>query len=90
MIKVKYFASLRTLAGKEEDQFDLGGKTTVLKLSEAISKTLPVIGKMMREKKIMISVNYDVVTPDDVVNDGDEVALLPPFSGGVNQRNPLS
>lgn len=84
MIKVKYFASLRTIAGKEEDRFDLGSKTTVLKLSEAIGKTLPSIGKMMREKKIMISVNYDVVTPEAVVNDGDEVALLPPFSGGTN------
>ena len=84
MIKVKYFASLRTIAGKEEDQFELGNETTVLKLSEAIGKTLPVIGEMMRAKKIMVSVNLDVATPDTVVKDGDEVALLPPFSGGTN------
>mgnify|MGYP001591696142 CR=1 FL=1 len=84
MIKVKYFATLRSIAGKEEDRFDLGGKTTVLKLSEAISKTSPVIGEMIREKKVMVSVNHEVVRLDDVVNDGDEVALLPPFSGGTN------
>ncbi|MEE9259189.1 MAG: MoaD/ThiS family protein [Nitrospinaceae bacterium] len=30
----------------------------------------------------MVSVNQDVVSPDAVIQDGDEVALLPPFSGG--------
>lgn len=84
MIKVKYFATLKNLAKKEEDQFDLGPKTTVQALSEAIGKTLPEIGKMMREKKVMISVNFEVVKPDATINDGDEVALLPPFSGGID------
>ncbi|MBI4382846.1 MAG: MoaD/ThiS family protein [Nitrospinae bacterium] len=83
MIKVKYFASLKTMAGKEEDRFDLGRETTVLKLSEAIGKTSPAIGEMVREKKVMVSVNQDVVLPDAVIHDGDEVALLPPFSGGA-------
>ncbi len=31
----------------------------------------------------MISLNYDVVPLDTVVKDGDEIALLPPFSGGI-------
>lgn len=84
MITVKYFATLKKMAGKEEDQFDLGRNTTVRNLSEVIGKTLPEIGKMIREKKVMISVNYDVVSIDALINDGDEVALLPPFSGGID------
>ncbi len=84
MIKVKYFATLKKMAGKEEDQFDLGQTSTVRNLSEVIGKSLPEIGKMIREKKVMISVNYDVVSIDSPINDGDEVALLPPFSGGIN------
>lgn len=84
MITVKYFATLKKMAGKEEDQFDLGHNTTVRNLSEVIGKTLPEIGKMIREKKVMISVNYDVVSIDALINDGDEVALLPPFSGGID------
>lgn len=84
MIKVKYFATLKNLARKEEDQFDLGPKSTIQELSEAIGRTLPEIGKMIREKKVMISVNFEVVKPDSIIIDGDEVALLPPFSGGIN------
>jgi molybdopterin converting factor subunit 1 len=82
MITVKYFASLRPMAGKEEDQFNLGSETTLERLSEEISKTAPKIGEMMRGKKVMISVNHEVVVPGAVIRDGDEVALLPPFSGG--------
>lgn len=83
MVTVKYFASLRQIAGKEEDQFNLNGETTVLQLGDIIAQTQPQIGKMVREKKIAISVNQDVVALDALVQDGDEVALLPPFSGGL-------
>ena len=70
------------MAGKEEDQFNLGSETTLERLSKEISKTAPKIGEMMRGKKVMISVNHEVVVPGAVIRDGDEVALLPPFSGG--------
>jgi len=83
MIIVKYFASLKNIAGKEEEHLDLANGSTVLDLSQAISKTNPQLGKMMHDKKVMISVNMDVVTLDHTLNDGDEVALLPPFSGGI-------
>jgi len=83
MITVKYFAQLRQMAGREEEQFDLGPQVTIDQLSDAIGKTLPRIGELVRDKKVMISVNYDVVPADHVIQDGDEVALLPPFSGGL-------
>ena len=38
--------------------------------------------KKIRENKIMVSVNMDVVQSGAVIKDGDEIALLPPFSGG--------
>ena len=82
MITVKYFASLRSIAGKDEDQFSLGSETTLEKLCYEISKTAPSIGDMILRNKIMISVNLNVVSLDAIIKDGDEVALLPPFSGG--------
>ncbi len=82
MITLKYFASLRSIAGKEEEHLDLGGQTTVQKLSEVLSKDNPQIGEMIQGKKIMVSVNQDVAALDTVIHDGDEVAFLPPFSGG--------
>ena len=82
MITVKYFANLRSIAGKEEDQFDMGSETTLKYLSHEISKTAPKIGEMILGKKIMVSVNLDVASLEAIIKDGDEVALLPPFSGG--------
>jgi molybdopterin converting factor subunit 1 len=83
MITVKYFANLKQMAGKDEDQFDINEGTTLEQLSELIGQNVPQLGTMVREKKVMISVNYDMVPMDTVVKDGDEIALLPPFSGGI-------
>ena len=82
MVTLKYFASLRSIAGKEEERLDLGNETTVQKLSETLAKITPQIGEMIQGKKILVSVNQDVATLDTVIHDGDEVAFLPPFSGG--------
>ena len=83
MVTVKYFANLKQMAGKDEDQFDVKEGTTLEQLSDLIKQSVPQLGDMVREKKVMISVNYDVVPLDTVLKNGDEVALLPPFSGGI-------
>jgi len=83
MVTLKYFASLKSIAGKEEERLDLGSETTVQQLSEALSKTAPQIAEMIRGKKIIVSVNQNVAALDTVIHDGDEVAFLPPFSGGA-------
>lgn len=51
MITVKYFAQLRQMAGKDEDQFDLGAQVTLDQLSDAIGTSLPKIGELVRDKK---------------------------------------
>lgn len=83
MITVKYFAALKGIAGKEQDHFDLGAETTLAELCAAIEQTQPQIGEMIRQKKTLVSVNLDMAPLDSIVRDGDEVALLPPFSGGA-------
>lgn len=82
MIDIIYFASLKTIAGKDQESLDLGPETTVRQLAEIISKTSPQLGEMIREKKVMISVNQDMADSETIIHDGDEVAFLPPFSGG--------
>jgi MoaD family protein len=83
MVTVKYFANLKQMAGKDEDQFDINEGTTLAQLSDLIKQSVPQIGDMVLEKKVMISLNYDVVPLDTVVKDGDEIDLLTPFSGGI-------
>lgn len=83
MITLKYFASLKSIAEKEDDRLDIENPITIDQLSDIISKTVPKMGEMIREKKVLISVNQEMASIDTIIHDGDEVAFLPPFSGGT-------
>jgi molybdopterin converting factor subunit 1 len=82
MITVKFFASLKTIAEKEEEHIEVQSPISMDQLSDIISKTSPNMGDIIRDNKIMISVNQEMADADTVIHDGDEVAFLPPFSGG--------
>ena len=83
MITLKYFASLKSIAEKEEDHLDIENPITIDQLSDIISKTTPKMGEMIREKKVLITINQEMASVDTIIHDGDEVAFLPPFSGGT-------
>jgi sulfur-carrier protein len=82
MITVKFFASLKAIAEKEEEHIEVQSPISMDQLSDIISKTSPKMGDIIRDNKIMISVNQEMADSDTVIHDGDEVAFLPPFSGG--------
>ena len=82
MITVKYFASLKAIAEKEEEKIEVQSFISMDQLSDIISKTSPKMADIIRDNKIMISVNQEMADADTVIHDGDEVAFLPPFSGG--------
>ena len=82
MITVKFFASLKAIAEREEDRIEIENSISMDQLSEIISKTSPKMGDIIRNKKVMISVNQEMADSDTIIHDGDEVAFLPPFSGG--------
>ena len=82
MITVKFFASLKAIAEKEEEQIEAQNYISMDQLSDIISKTSPKMADIIRDNKIMISVNQEMADADTVIHDGDEVAFLPPFSGG--------
>ena len=82
MITIKFFASLKTIAEMEEKIIEVSNSISMDQLSEIISKTSPKMGEFIREKKVMSSVNQEMADSDTIIHDGDEVAFLPPFSGG--------
>lgn len=83
MITVKFFANLKKMAGAEEVKLDIGDKATMDGFIGFISKHYPEIGNLLKEKRLLVSINQEVADTSTVINKGDEVALLPPFSGGV-------
>jgi molybdopterin synthase sulfur carrier subunit len=77
MNKVLFFAHLRDAVGEEFLTVDASGKTVAeLKVELAAQYRLP------KMDTVMTAVNEEFATNDEVINDGDEIAFIPPVSGG--------
>ncbi len=81
MITVKLFAILKERARKGELTLSLP-IGTVADLLREVSREYPELDGILTPDQIMISVNQEFVKKDALVKDGDEVAFMPPFSGG--------
>lgn len=82
MITVRFFAMLKGLAGTETKTFDTGGRVTVGELKKVVAGELPRLAEALGSRSILVSVNQEFAGDNTVVEEGDEVAFLPPFSGG--------
>jgi molybdopterin synthase catalytic subunit/molybdopterin converting factor small subunit len=83
MITVRLFGMTKMLAGNQGSlSLNVAHGLQVKDLIGAIEASHPAIGELIQKKKVLVSVNQDIAHDDTVINDGDEVALLPPFAGG--------
>jgi molybdopterin converting factor subunit 1 len=82
MVKVRFFAVLKKIVGKEEVVLDVEKGTTLEQLLSRLERDLPPLQQVMKEGKVLISVNQEVVPKECLIQNGDEVAFLPPFAGG--------
>lgn len=78
-VLVRLFASYREAAGVGRIELDLAPGAKVRDAIAEIAKRHPLITE---GRKVVIARNRDYVTPDEPLTDGDEVALIPPVSGG--------
>ncbi len=79
-IKVRLFANLRELVGEREITITVPGSVTVSHLNNEILNKYPQLKSF--SNKFVTSVNCKVTTGDNVITSSDEIALLPPVSGG--------
>ena len=79
-VRVLYFASVRDIAGTTEETLELEAGTKTKDLLEALIRTHPELKGL--EPSLAISVNQEYAARDAPLADGDEVALIPPVSGG--------
>lgn len=87
MITVRLFGVTKVLAGNQGAlSLHVANGRQVKDLVSAIEASHPAIGELIQKKKVVVSVNQDIAHEDMIVNDGDEVALLPPFAGGSGQE----
>jgi molybdopterin converting factor subunit 1 len=79
-ITIRLFARLRDLAGSGELVRDVPGPATVQTVWKALVMEMPALSDY--ERTMSVAVNADYSRMSASVNEGDEVAFLPPVSGG--------
>jgi molybdopterin converting factor subunit 1 len=79
-IRVKLFAAMRDLAGDDSADVELADGATVGDLRRELGKQLPLARSLLNRSGI--AVNQDVAENDRPLQASDEVAVIPPVSGG--------
>jgi molybdopterin converting factor subunit 1 len=79
-VTVRYFAAHREATGVADEVLDVPDATSVTELMEELMRRHPGLVDLRRDT--VISVNKGIGTGDIGLQDGDDVALFPPISGG--------
>lgn len=81
-VTVKLFANLKELAGTDSITIDCEEGISLEMFTKHIVEAVPSMKDILEKRRVFISINQEMAQKNDTVNGGDEIALLPPFSGG--------
>ena len=76
--KIKTFGIARDILGSKELVFEIDGNT-LMDLRSSLSKKYPELESL---NSLFIAVNQSYAEDETVLNESDEIALIPPVSGG--------
>ncbi len=82
-VQVLYFGFLKDVFGREREEVELADgdrMQSLLDLLRARGGSVENLGR-----SVALAVNQEYVQADAALKDGDEVALLPPVSGGLEE-----
>ncbi len=80
-IRVLFLGPARDYAGTSEIELDVPDASTIGDLKDILAERYPDIGRAIRA--IRFAVNESFAQDDQKLEPGDEVALIPPVSGGA-------
>jgi molybdopterin synthase catalytic subunit len=80
-VHVLFFGMLKEVAGRSSELFELPEDSSAQSLLAILMEKYPGIRESLAS--IAIAVNQHYRPPDTKLRDGDEIALLPPVSGGA-------
>ena len=80
-VNVRFFAHIKEQVGKEEITLDIPDSSSLKQFRIKLEEAIPAM-KGVHHQTFRIAVNQELVAEEAQLRDGDEVAILPPFSGG--------
>jgi molybdopterin synthase catalytic subunit len=87
-VHVLLFGALKDLQAREKETVELPEQATVAEFLRRFIAAAPQVGKYAGS--LAIAVNREYALPTQVLREGDEVALLPPVSGGCAEDVPVA
>lgn len=81
-VRVRCFAAVREIVGVSELHIDLPEGSTLLHLIRQLQGQFPRLQAL--SGSLLFSVNREYASPDTRLAAGDEVAFIPPVSGGTD------
>jgi molybdopterin synthase catalytic subunit len=83
VVSVRLFAMLREAARRDELDVELDDGATAGDLVDAVARDAG-LGAVVQPGRVVVAVNREYVPAGHPLQDGDEVALIPPVSGGAD------
>lgn len=79
-VTLLYFAAVREKLGRDRDELELPVGASVHDLVRAAQVLRPALTPF--DPAIRVARNLEFTTDDELLKDGDEIAFIPPVSGG--------
>ena len=81
-VRIRFFARLREQAGAETESFQMPPDSTLSQVYEALRRRHTALPD---RETVRAALNQEFADWDASVSDGDEVAFIPPVSGGAHR-----
>ncbi|MCK5816116.1 MAG: MoaD/ThiS family protein [Flavobacteriaceae bacterium] len=78
-IEVLFFGITADLIGEKAISFDVSEEMTIKDIKEKLLKTYP---KLVPHQSFTMALNMEYAEGNNLVKNGDAIALIPPVSGG--------
>lgn len=82
MARLLFFGKLGDMAGGRERLLTLGRQLTVSALKARLATEDPALGEALAAPSVRVIINQTFGTDAHALTDDDEIAFLPPVSGG--------
>jgi len=83
-VRVLFFGRVKEIVGRAEETSDVEDGADLGSLFHSYARRFPQLAEM--ERSTVLARNQKIAGRSEFLADGDEVAFLPPVSGGMKHR----
>lgn len=80
-IRVRYFAALRELVGRDDETLEVSADADVAAARVLLMERLPGVADIL--PRCVAAVNRAYVSAETPLSEGDELVFIPPLGGGL-------